>query len=105
MPKFDLLLVPLVTYIYIGNVASCRSWELAKSRGVTKLAWEIEQERIAFIESEMSAVGVGGTGHSPILMIIRWEESINHHTLYLRFLDQIQPVYQPPSLEEANNDS
>lgn len=82
-PKYDLTIPEIPLYVCVPGIESA-SWEEARLRGITRLEWETAQHNLDTIEEETAKLATIGVSTPPKILIIRWGETVNHHTLLRR---------------------
>lgn len=83
LPKYDFVLPEIPLFIVIPGPESA-SWLEAKEWGIPKEVWDSTQLDLGCIELNTPALATISKASMPKLLIIRWQESINHLTLAQR---------------------
>lgn len=86
-PKYTFVIPELSLYIYVGDITSA-PWAEAKQRGVGREAWEKGQETLATYIKGTSNLATLGNAAKPRLLLVKWDDAINHLTL----LDRIEKL-------------
>lgn len=86
LPKFDFVLPEIPLYVYVGGVESA-SWEEARTRGVKRLDWDRAQADLDALQTYMQRMATIGQAVPPKILILRWGDSVNHHSLYRKLLE------------------
>lgn len=80
LPKYHFVVPQIPLYVVIGDISSS-SWEEARLRGISREKWEDTQLDLKSIEKNTKSLSTLGTTSTPKVLIIRWNEPINHYSL------------------------
>ncbi len=86
LPKFEFALPEIPLYVVIGDIRSA-NWEQASARGVSREQWESYQHDLSYIEAVTPTLATIGLAASPKLLLIRWNDAINHFTIAEKLQD------------------
>jgi hypothetical protein len=79
-PTYQILVPEVPLYVCVRDIKSA-SWPYAQDRGVTRQEWEMEQGDIQTILDETEQIATITEAVSPKILMIKWEDSINHFHL------------------------
>lgn len=89
LPKYDFVLPELPLYVCVLGVVSA-NWQEARERGIPRDLWEAAQLDIGYIQQGTRDLATLGLAAEPRLLVIRWDDSVNHLMLAERLEELIK---------------
>jgi hypothetical protein len=80
LPKYDFALPEIPLYVIVADIVSS-DWDQARQRGIKRETWEQYQYDLEFIEKATPQLATIGMAAVPKVIIIRWNDPINHYSL------------------------
>lgn len=89
LPKYDFVLPEIPLYVVVPGLVSA-SWPEARDRGIPREKWEAAQlDMVALIKGTAELATIGSAA-APKLLIIKWDDPINHFVLAERLEELIK---------------
>lgn len=85
LPKYDFSLPEIPLYVIVGDIRSA-NWDFANRRGISREEWEAYHADLDFLERSTLDLATIGKTTSPRIVIIKWDEPINHLRLSQKFM-------------------